>query len=110
MDAYFAYSPFQLFNVLNMKMNENGNCKGDLYIVDIFNGAKELSISIRDAKLYENVVLIDKDTMDKSYFAFFTTKKLKTTKIRYRIYHLFSNSIFLNDFFYRKTPLYKKIF
>ena len=53
-------TPYQIFNVLNLVFNESGNADSqtivrDLFIIDQFKSARDISVRIKNSKLFDNV-------------------------------------------------------
>lgn len=114
MDAYFVYSPFHFFNAINLKINENENEDADLYILDIFSGAKKLYSNVKKSSIFINVYLIDFDTMSTNkkipVRGHIRLEKTLVNKIKEAIWFISNHNLFLTDRAYKGTCLYQKAY
>ena len=63
-DLYICTGPFHVFCCIFLKSIENRDCDGDLYIVDYFDKAKELSQIIKKSGLFQSVFFMEKNVYE----------------------------------------------
>lgn len=68
MNAFIAWTPLHIMNILNTVLNYYANEKNDIYIYDEFENAKELYSKIKETKLFNKVFLVEHHTIKNSKF------------------------------------------